>query len=143
MRPRRSGLTLVEVAVTIALVAILSVPTGFMVSELLRIVMIARDSNEAMNLARYELERLDAIHDFLAPDLGVGTTELPNYRGMRFTLSRTVICDQWEVDALDCTVANANTARKRIEVTVADPTPGTQSSMTLTTYRTKGVQYGL
>ncbi len=136
------GLTLVELIVTITLAAIIGAPAGRLVSEHLRAALRGRDMTLAINLARYEEERLDGLNDFFAaPDLNVTTTDFASYQGYPYTLRRTV----------DCVLGNCVSAVqssqgvKRITLQVYKPSganPTAELLATVVTYRAKHVLFG-
>ena len=154
----RDGLTLVELVITISLAAIIGVPTGILLSEHLTGALRARDYTVAMNLARYEMERLDSLVDganpntafFCTTNLALGTsgpTPITNYE--QYSLTRVVSCQTPSSSCVcscsgACGTAAPNNARndvKRIEVRVTKSGAG-EVQATLVTYRTKYVLFG-
>ncbi len=151
----RRGLTLVELVITISLTAILAIPVGILLSEYFTGAVHARDATIAMDLARYELERLDGLNDFFVDhspansDLKVNcpsgsavTQAFPNYQtypsvSWPYTLTRVVDCFLGNC----CTTGTANPGIKRVRVTVTK-SGSIDPLATLTTYRTKNVLFG-
>ncbi len=136
------GLTLVELVITISLTAILSIPVGILISEHLTAAIRTRDVMVAMNLARYEMERLDSLNDFFAaPDLNIVSTTVQNYQGFPYTMVRAVDCLVG-----DCTsILTTSQGVKRIRITVFKPTdsnPLATQMATVVTYRAKHVLFG-
>jgi len=128
------GMTLVELVLTIALAAIVGVPTGILVSEQLRGVLTARDQVVAMGLARAELERLESLNDFFAITTQAPAA-VPGFAA--YTRAVTVTCE-----AGNCTNTNFDSQGiKQIDVTVTK-TGIAGSLASLTTYRAKHVSYG-
>ena len=141
MTRRGRGLSLVELVISIALLGILAVPTGMLLRELLVLIMNANDTVAAVSVARYEMERLDAIDDFYAADFNLGTTAIPNYQGTPYTLTRTLTCAlQWNNGCTNTGLGRPGS--KRIVVVVTRPGNPTPFA-TLQSLRTKNVSYGL
>ena len=138
----RHGLTLVELVITISLTAILGIPIGILISEHLTAAIRTRDVAVAMNLARYEMERLDGLNDFFAaPDLNVTSTTTQNYQNFPYTLVRTVDCLVGDCTSVSLTIQGV----KRIRVTIYKPSasdPLATPVATIVTYRTKNVLFG-
>lgn len=131
------GLTLVELVLAIFLAGVIGMPVGLLISEHLRSALHAQRSGAAMQLARAELERLESLNNFFAPDLALGTSVLPAYQGYPYDLTRAVTCE-----AGNCTTTGVTThGLKRIRITVT-PAGSAESLVTLTTYRTKHVAFG-
>ena len=131
------GMTLMELVIAVALAGIIGVPLGLLLSEHLRAAYETRQSSIAVQLARAELERLDSLNDFFAPDLALGTTVLPAYQGYAYDLQREVTCQ-----AGNCTKTAANSQGiKRIRVTVT-PAGSAARAISLTSDRTKHVAFG-
>ena len=127
-----------ELVIAVALVGIIGVPLGLLLSEHLRAAYATRESSIAVQLARAELERLDSLNDFFAPDLTVGTTVLPAYQGTSYDLAREVTCL-----AGNCTKTEEKSeGMKRIRVTVT-PSGSSTTLVRLTTDRTKHVYFGI
>ncbi len=155
----RSGLTLVELIVTISVAGIIGVPAGIILSEQLRAGIRARDAVVAMSLARAEMERLDSLdspppaesntNGFCQPDLALTVASPPplaNYwAGYPYALMRIVQCQTGgSTCASNCASVpvNANNGIKRIELRVTR-TGQTEVLATLVSYRTKYVRFGL
>ena len=145
---REHGLTLVELVITISLAAILSIPVSLLLSGQLNGALRARDATVAMNLARYEMERLDSLNNFCDASLTVnspaGTTTDPYLPGYPYALTRIVSC---LVGGSNCTSAcaaspaAADNAVKRIDIIVRR-SGSTSPLASLVSYRTKYVQFG-
>ena len=130
----RRGLTLVELVLTIALAGILGIPTGLLLVEHVRLGMQAQDSMRATQLARYEMEWLDAANDFFA--LG-SLGPVVNYQSSPYTMTRTVVCLEG-----DCVSALTSTfGVRQITVTITKPDTGAVLAQMIT-YRTKHVAFG-
>ena len=141
---RRSGLTLVELIITISLAAIISVPVGILLSEQLQSALRARDATVAVNLARYELERLDSLNNVCHADLTVNSpagTTITAYQGYPYNLTRIVWCHTGNCASNCASPSNANNGIKRIEIRVTKSDAATPSA-TVTTYRAKFVLWG-
>ncbi len=141
----RSGLTLVELVITITLAVIISISVGLLLSQHLTSALRARDCTIAMNLARYEMERLDSLNDFCHVDLTVnspGGLSIPSYQSYPYTLTRTVWCQANDCSS-NCTTTptNAKNGMKRIEILVTK-NASTDRLAFLVTYRTKFVLFG-
>ena len=135
----RRALTLVEVILTIVLASILGIPTGLLIAEHLNIGIRSRDSVLATQLARNEMERLDAPNDFFASTLTPGSPVIiTNYQGFPYTMTRSVVCL-----AGDCASAVTSTfGVKQVTVTITKPDTGATLAR-LITYRTKHVAFGM
>ena len=141
----RSGLTLVELVIAISLAVIISIPVALLLSEHLSGALRARDAMVAMNLARYEMERLDSLNDFCHVDLTVnspGGLSIPSYQSYPYTLTRTVWCQANDCSSNCATIpTNAKNGIKRIEILVTKD-GSTARLAFLVTYRTKFVLFG-
>ena len=129
----RRGLTLVELVLTIALAGILGIPTGLLLVEHVRLGMQAQDSMRATQLARYEMEWLDAANDFFA--LG-SLGPVANYQSSPYTMMRTVVCLEG-----DCSASTSTFGVRQITVTITKPDTGAVLARMIT-YRTKHVAFG-
>lgn len=133
----KRGLTLIELVLTIGLMGVLGIAMGLLLGEQLQATVMAHDSTLAMQLARAELERLDALNNFFAPELAVGTTTTPNYAGSPYTLTRAVSCL-----AGNCRSQRlASQGLKQIRVSVS-PAGSKAILAALVTYRAKDVSFG-
>jgi len=132
------GLTLVELILTISLATILAIPTALLLGAHLQEAMSSHDSTMALQLGRFELERLDSLNNFFAsPDLTIGSTVLTNFQGYPYDVTRAVTCQVG-----DCTsTASSSQGVKRITITVT-PTGSAVPLAKLITYRTKCVCFG-
>ena len=133
----RRGVTLLELVIAIAVGAIISIPIGLLISEHLGAVLWSHASSVAAPLARAEMEYLDSLNDFFAPDLAEGTTVIPNYQGYPYDVTRTITCQ------LGNCVSTAENRQgvKRIEISVVS-SGSTAVLMRLISYRTKHVTFG-
>ncbi len=143
----RHGMTFIELIIAIALTAIVGLPIGMVLAELLQGGLRARDVTVAMNLARYELERLDSLRaasssgDACVAELSVGSVTLPSYQGYPYDVIRSITCQTSPASSCtSCTNLTVNGV-KRIEITVRRP-GATQVLATLVTYRAKYVRFG-
>ncbi len=138
------GLTLVELVITISLAAIIGIPTGILLSQHLKGALRARDAVVAMNLARYEMERLDSLNDFCHVDLTVNSPAgLPinSYQGYPYTLTRIVWCQTGNCASNCGSPSNTNNGVKRIEIRVTK-SGSTDVLASLVSYRTEFVLFG-
>lgn len=129
-----TGLTLVELIITISLTAIVSVPVSLLLSRQLGAALGARDTSIGMQLARAEMERLDSLNDFFAI-ASQAAAPVPGFPA--YTRSVTVAC-------LLGNCVNTGTGSqgvKRITIVVTK-TGSTNPFATLVTYRTKHVFFG-
>ncbi len=141
----KRGLTLVELVITISLAAIISIPTGILISEYLNSALRARDYAVATSLARAEMERLDGLNNFFAaPDLnilcpsgGEVVTGPTNITGYPYAYTRRVRCVQGDC----CTSGTSTQGVKRIQVTMTRIGVSTPL-ISLITYRAKNVAFG-
>lgn len=132
------GLTLLELVITLTLAGILAVPIGLLLGEQVHQAVSSQETNPALQLARYEMERLDSLNNFFEnPDLSIGSTTQTNFLGTSYDMTRTVSCIVG-----NCTSGSFNSQGvKLIEVTVTK-SGATEPSVALTTYRTKHVSFG-
>lgn len=128
------GLSLVELVVAIAVGAVLSVPVGMILAEHLRGGIRARDQVVATQLARYEMERLDALNTYASLASG-GPYSLSGVPA--FTITTTVTC---ETGGSTCNAGGANSV-KRVQVDVRK-LGETNLYASLVTFRTENVQFG-
>ena len=138
------GLTLIELVITISLAAIIGIPVGLLLSEHLNGALRARDAIVAMNLARYEMERLDSLNDFCHVDLNMNSpagTPLNSYQGYPYTLTRIVWCQTGNCASNCGSPSNANNGVKRIEIRMTK-SGSTGVLASLVSYRTEFVLFG-
>ena len=140
---RRRGLTLVELIITISLAAIIGIPVGILLSEHLAGALRARDATVAMNLARYELEKIDSLNNFCDPSLNLVTTTIDPYQGLPYALTRIVSCRTGGTTCDNCNLppSNANNGVKQIQIQVRK-SGSSEILATLISYRTKYVNFG-
>ena len=131
------GLTLIELVIAVLVAGIIGAPVGLLVSEQLRAALSSRDAGAALPLARAELERVDSLNNFFAPDLALGTTVLANYRGFPYDLRREVTCEAG--NCVNPSLGSQGIKRIRITVTRAG---SAERLVGLTSSRTKHVAFG-
>ena len=131
---QQDGVSLVEMVITIAVATIISVPVGMLLMEHLNGAVRARDQEIAMHLARYELERLDALNNY-ATLASVPAYSLPGYAA--YTITTTVSC---QTGGSTCNNGGAESL-KRIQVDVRK-TGETNPLASLVTYRAEDVLFG-
>ena len=154
MHMSRTGLTLIELVMTISLAAILGIPVGLILSRQLQGAINARDAAVAMSLARDEMERLESLdsasgldnaNGFCHPDLNLTSPSpapIPGYwAGYSYDLTRIVQCQVNNCASNCASPSNANNGVKRIEIRVTRTGSGDLMA-SLVTYRTKYVRYG-
>ncbi len=149
---RRTGLSLIELVITISLAAILGIPVGIILSRQLQAAMNVRDAVVAMSLARDEMERLESLdsatgldnaNGFCHSQLAIpGSSVLPGYwTGYPYDMQRLVACQVGDCSNNCASPNNAQNGVKRIEIRVTRTGSG-QLMASLVTYRTKYVRYG-
>jgi prepilin-type N-terminal cleavage/methylation domain-containing protein len=124
---KQKGFTLVELVMTIVVVGIISIPLAILVREHLRSTVQSNNYAMAMNLARFEMERVKNMSY-----ASVVAANFTNYQGYNFDVTRTVTFVQG-------TAVTAESL-KRVVVTV---TQGGVTLATLMTYIPRNVTYGL
>ena len=154
---RRAGFTLMELILVISLAMVIGIPVGKLLAEHLTGAIRARDYTVGMNLARWEMERLDSLDSATGLDnangfchLNLNLTSLTpspinNYwPGYPYALTRIVQCQVGDCTSNNCASwnSNGNNGIKRIELWVTKMGSG-EPVATLVTYRTKYVRYGL
>lgn len=132
-----AGVTLVELVVSLSLIGLLGLPTGRLIVEYLGQGVGVQDTFAAMQWARHEMERLDSLDDFFAPDLAIGAVVMPEYQGSPYTLTRTVTCATG--DCVDPAQGSEGVKRIDIRASRGETSP---TLAELTSYRTKHVDYG-
>ena len=80
-----SGFTLIELIMTIVIVAIVSVPLTLMLYEHVEAVFLAQDDVLSLQLARYEIERLNKMSF-----ANIATSSQTDYLGSGYDLDVTV-----------------------------------------------------
>ena len=126
----RSGFTLIELIMTIVIIGIVALPLSLLLVRHIESTFRSSDSVMALNLARFEMERVS-----LMSYSNVVTAALPNYQGYNYNVARTVT----EV----ITSPPFGPARKTIRVDVRK-TGSSAVLVSLVTYRAKNnVGYGL
>ena len=125
----KKGFTLIELIMTIVVVAIISVPLSLLIVQHYESVFRSKDFTAGINLARLEMEKVnnlsyDAIIDY----------SLDNYEGFPYLVTRTVgfaAGDDLSPESL-----------KQVVVTVRRSATG-NDFVKLITYIAKNVTYGL
>lgn len=125
----RRGFTLVELIMTIVVVSIVAVPLSLLISQHLESVVQSRDYTSAVNLARFEMEKVNNLSYN-----NVVSASFSPYPGYHYDVTRTVTYAQ----------GGALTAEslKKIVVEVR-PADGTDVLISLVTYLAKNVTYGI
>lgn len=85
LRRKREGFTLIELVMTIVVVAIISIPLSLLVIQHIESVVQSKDYTMAMNLARWEMEIVNNTGY-----ASISTANFPNYKGYPYDLTRTV-----------------------------------------------------
>ncbi|MBN1405950.1 MAG: prepilin-type N-terminal cleavage/methylation domain-containing protein [Candidatus Omnitrophica bacterium] len=91
---RKNAFTLIELIMTILLVAIIVIPSSLFLIEAVKGAFKSEDMVMALNLARMEIERTNNLpYDYTPPAteyLTTGIFSLPNYRGYNYDLRRSI-----------------------------------------------------
>ena len=126
---KRQGFTLIELIMTIVVVSICAIPLSLLVSQHITSVFQSEDYTMAINLARFEMEKVNNM-----TYANVVTTSLSNYQGYSYDITRTVSYAQ----------GGAATAEslKKIQVDVKKAGSATVI-VSFVTYIAKNVLYGL
>lgn len=84
-RLRREGFTLIELVMTIVVLGIVSLPLSLLLGRHIQSVFISEDYTTALNLARFEMEKVNNM-----TYNSIASRNFPNYRGYSYDLTRTV-----------------------------------------------------
>ena len=121
--------TLIEMVMTLVIIGILAAPVGLMIGQQFEGVFFSQDSHEAMNLARFEMERVKKMSY-----ASIITASLSNYQGYPYDITRTVSFVQ----------GNAGSAESLKQVVVDVRRSGSAAILfSLRTYIARNVLYGL
>ena len=82
-----AGFTLIELILTIIVVAIVAIPLSLLLFQHMDGVFQSQDYTMALNLARYEMER---VNNMSYASVTVGTFNINNFQGYSYYLTRTV-----------------------------------------------------
>ena len=85
MRYENRGFSLIELIMTIVIVGIVSIPLGLLLSRHYESIFISEDYHNAMNLARFEMERVRNMSY-----ANIITASFSNYQGANYDVVRTV-----------------------------------------------------
>ena len=122
----RKGFTLIELVMTIVIVSIISIPISLLVSRHFEAVFESGDYTAAMNLARFEMEKVNNMNYAI---IGSGNSSMGGY-----DIIRTMSYAQGDAFSLESV--------KRIQVDVQKTgSPAVLSS--LVTHLVKNVNYGI
>ncbi len=84
---RKNGFTMVELVMTIVVSTIIAIPLALMVREHVISLNDIQDDSMAIELARYDVERLK---NTAYASLSIGTTTLSNYQSYPYDVRRTI-----------------------------------------------------
>ena len=126
---RKQGFTLIEMIMTIVIVGIVSIPLSLMIFQQVQATFYAEDMATALNLGRYEMERVDNL-----PFNSVSSATMNNYLGFGYDVVRTV--------SFVSGGALTTEAMKKVIVEVKK-TGTAEVVITLSTYVTKNILYGV
>ena len=123
------GFTLLEIVMAIVVTVILSIPLSLTVSQYVKSVFFAQDMAMAVNLGRYELERLNKM-----PYAGMAGASFPDDLGYGYDVDITVVFIQ----------GNASSAESLKQITVDVKKSGSATVLaSFVTYFAKNILYGL
>lgn len=125
---RKSGFTLIELVMTIVVVSIVAIPLSLLVHQHLTSVSQSSAYSTAVNLARFEMEKVNNM-----AYANISSVTIPNYEGYGFDVTRTVTFVQGNAGSLE--------SLKQIRVEVKNA--GSSAVLfNLVTYLAKNVSYG-
>lgn len=130
LRPK-TGLTLVELIMTIVVLGIVAIPISLFISRNTESVFYCEDLTIALNLARWEMEKINNT-DY--GKIAIGTFLSPDYPEYNYGVTRIVAYAQGD--------ANSKESLKKITVEVKK-TGDMNVLVSLVTYIAKNVSYGL
>ena len=121
--------TLIEVVMTLVIIGIMAAPLGLLIGRQFEGVFLSQEYHEAMNLARFEMERVKKMSY-----ASIVTAGFSNYQGYPYDITRTVIFAQ----------GNAGSAESLKQITVDVRRAGSAAVLfSLRTYIARNVLYGL
>ena len=125
----KKGFTLIELIMTIVVIAIIAIPLALLVMEHLSSTLRSEDYTMAVNLARFEMENVKNLNY-----ASIVSGSFPNYQGYSFDITRTVSFVQ----------GNGASAESLKLVQVDVNRSGSATILfTLKTYIAQNVAYGL
>ncbi len=128
LRPK-AGFTLVELIMTIVVVGIVSVPISLFIARNIESVFYCEDLTTALNLAKFEMEKINNL-----TYINIINASFPNYEGYNYNLTRSVTYAQ----------GSGTTPESLKKITVTVTKAGSASVLTsLVTYIANNVTYGL
>ena len=81
----KKGFTLIELIMTIVVIAIIAIPLALLVMEHLSSTLRSEDYTMAVNLARFEMENIKNLNY-----ANIVSGSFPNYQGYSFDITRTI-----------------------------------------------------
>lgn len=127
----KKGFSLIELIMTIVVVGIAAIPLSLLIVEHTRSVFQSEEYAMVVNLARFEMER---VNNMPYGNITIGTTVFSNYQGYDYDITRTVSYAQGGA------VSTESLKEIRVEVK-----KGGEAGVLveLITYLTKNINYGL
>lgn len=126
---RKKGFTLIELVMTIVVVSIVAIPISMLISQHLTSAIQSSTYTTALNLARFELEK---VNNMAYANINSGT--VLNYEEYGYDIIRTVIFVQGDASSAE------SLKHIRVEIKDADSSALMYS---LETYIAKNVSYGI
>lgn len=127
--PKKKGFTLIELIMTIVVVGLIAVPLSISLVEQVQGVTQSTDYTAALNLARFEMERVNNL-----AYASITSTSFSNYQGYPYDIDRTMAYAQ----------GNAGSAESLKQITVSVKKAGDSTVLlSLKTYIAKNITYGL
>ena len=100
----KTAFTLIELIMTVVLVAIVVIPSSIFIVESIGGAFRAGDTTVVVNLARMEIERTNNLAYAHADIAGEGITPIPDYEGYNYDLSREVAFIDGDTDIKEINV---------------------------------------
>jgi prepilin-type N-terminal cleavage/methylation domain-containing protein len=123
------GFSLIELIMTIVVVSIVAIPLSLLISQHVESAIQSEDYAMAVNLARFEMEKVNNMNYTSIVD-----ASFSNYQGYNYDVTRTVTYAQGN--------GSSTESLKQIEVTVRKSATGSDM-VRLVTYIAKNVNYGI
>lgn len=119
---------------TIVVVSIVAIPLSLLISQHLESVLQSQDYTLAVNLARFDMEKVNNLN---YDNVAVGSFPFPLYLGYNYDVTRDVVCLQ-----PDCAPATPGESLKKVTVAVRR-TGSSQILVSLVTHLAENAAYGL
>ena len=127
--PRKEGVTLIELIMTIVVVGVIFIPLSLLMMEQVQGTFQSETRITALNLARLEASRVNNTNY-----TSISSTFIPNYQGYSYDLTRTVSYEQGGPATPE--------SLKKIEISVTE-SGSADVLVELITYIARNITYGI